>query len=185
MKKKLLMSLFTIAIVGTLIGGGVMAWFSDTETTNPNVFTAGTLDLVLGQISTTPTDLSNMKPGDEVSGSITVQNIGSLDGWLYGRTTYSVSEWPNLANVLNVTSWTDPSGTYTPNMTLQGLVGQTHPITIPGYGGLWMPYGLLTAEGGGGTFAMTIEFDEDAGNDYQSSSIDVTFQFVLFQNNLS
>jgi predicted ribosomally synthesized peptide with SipW-like signal peptide len=44
--KKILMSLFTIAIVGTLIGGGVIAFFSDTESA-PGTFTAGTIDIAI------------------------------------------------------------------------------------------------------------------------------------------
>jgi predicted ribosomally synthesized peptide with SipW-like signal peptide len=44
--KKVLMSLFTIAIVGTLIGGGVIAFFSDVEEA-PGTFTAGTIDIAI------------------------------------------------------------------------------------------------------------------------------------------
>jgi predicted ribosomally synthesized peptide with SipW-like signal peptide len=44
--KKVLMSLFTIAIVGALIGGGVIAMFSDVETA-PGTFTAGTIDIAI------------------------------------------------------------------------------------------------------------------------------------------
>jgi len=44
--KKILMSLFTIAIVGTLIGGGVIAFFSDVEEA-PGTFTAGTIDIAI------------------------------------------------------------------------------------------------------------------------------------------
>lgn len=45
MKKRILMSLLTIGIVGALIGGGVTTYFSDIETAEDNVFTAGTLDI--------------------------------------------------------------------------------------------------------------------------------------------
>jgi predicted ribosomally synthesized peptide with SipW-like signal peptide len=44
--KKILMSLFTIAIVGALIGGGVVAFFSDVEEA-PGTFTAGTIDIAI------------------------------------------------------------------------------------------------------------------------------------------
>jgi predicted ribosomally synthesized peptide with SipW-like signal peptide len=44
--KKILMSLFTIAIVGALIGGGVIAFFSDVESA-PGTFTAGTIDIAI------------------------------------------------------------------------------------------------------------------------------------------
>jgi len=44
--KKILMSLFTIAIVGALITGGTMAFFSDVEEA-PGTFTAGTIDIAV------------------------------------------------------------------------------------------------------------------------------------------
>jgi len=79
MKKRILMSLFTIAIVGALIGGGVMAIFTDSATnTNPNTFTAGTLDISLGNPGSWSGNFGNMKPGDTVIYTVTVQNDGSL-----------------------------------------------------------------------------------------------------------
>ena len=47
MKKKILFSAMTIALVGALIGGGIYAYFSDVETSTDNTFTAGTLDLTV------------------------------------------------------------------------------------------------------------------------------------------
>lgn len=43
--KKVLLSLFTIAMVGALITGGAVAYFSDVETAEDNVFQAGTVDI--------------------------------------------------------------------------------------------------------------------------------------------
>jgi predicted ribosomally synthesized peptide with SipW-like signal peptide len=44
--RKILLSLFTIAIVGALIGGGVTAFFSDVEE-SLGTFTAGTIDIAI------------------------------------------------------------------------------------------------------------------------------------------
>ncbi len=44
--KKILMSLLTIALVGALITGGTIAFFSDVETA-PGTFTAGTIDIAV------------------------------------------------------------------------------------------------------------------------------------------
>ena len=47
MKKKILFSVMTIAVIGALIGSGLYAYFSDVETA-PASFTAGTLNLKVG-----------------------------------------------------------------------------------------------------------------------------------------
>lgn len=45
MNKKILISLSTIAAVAVVVVGGTAAFFSDTETSNGNIFTAGSIDL--------------------------------------------------------------------------------------------------------------------------------------------
>ncbi|TET44414.1 MAG: hypothetical protein E3J66_00845 [Dehalococcoidia bacterium] len=89
--KKILMSLFTIAIVAALIGGGVVAVFTDTDSSNPNTFQAGTLDIVVttsgacsdgGKVTVQSNSVAfaNLAPGDSGSITWTVTNTGSLDG---------------------------------------------------------------------------------------------------------
>ena len=45
--KALLISLVAVTLVGGLVGGGLFAYFSDTETSTGNTFTAGTIDIDL------------------------------------------------------------------------------------------------------------------------------------------
>jgi predicted ribosomally synthesized peptide with SipW-like signal peptide len=45
--RALLMSLMVVALVGGLVGGGMFAYFNDTETSTGNTFTAGTIDIDL------------------------------------------------------------------------------------------------------------------------------------------
>lgn len=82
--KKILVSLMTIAMVSALIGGGVYAYFSDTETSTGNTFTAGTMDLNLdgGNANVVKFTVANVKPGDTGSGSYTVANVGTIPGYL-------------------------------------------------------------------------------------------------------
>jgi predicted ribosomally synthesized peptide with SipW-like signal peptide len=82
--KRILMSLMTIALVGALVGGGVYAYFSDTETSTGNTFTAGTLDLNLdgGNTNVVKFTVGNVKPGDSGGGTWTVANVGSIAGYL-------------------------------------------------------------------------------------------------------
>lgn len=43
--KKILLSVATIGVVGAIVAGATGAWFSDTETSTGNTFTAGAIDL--------------------------------------------------------------------------------------------------------------------------------------------
>ncbi|OGO31542.1 MAG: hypothetical protein A2Z29_10730 [Chloroflexi bacterium RBG_16_56_11] len=87
---RILMSLMTIALVGALIGGGVYAYFNDTETSTGNVFTAGSLNLDLtdasenGNESETATWVfSALAPGSSGGGArLTITNNGTLNGYL-------------------------------------------------------------------------------------------------------
>jgi predicted ribosomally synthesized peptide with SipW-like signal peptide len=80
----------TIAVVGVLIGGGVYAYFSDTETSTGNTFTAGTLNLDLTDASDDGTEsetatwvFSDIAPGNTGGGArLTISNDGSLNGYL-------------------------------------------------------------------------------------------------------
>ena len=86
--KKILMSLFTIAIVGALVTGGAIAYFNDVETSTGNTFTAGTLDLKVNNeenpwVSKVDATLKDVKPCEVRLVTITLENVGSnpMDVW--------------------------------------------------------------------------------------------------------
>jgi predicted ribosomally synthesized peptide with SipW-like signal peptide len=82
--KTVLMSLMVVALVGGLVGGGLFAAFSDTETSEGNTFTAGTMDLkVNGVDDPVPpvvTGADCLAPGDSVVTTVEVENVGCVDG---------------------------------------------------------------------------------------------------------
>ena len=85
MNKKILISLSTIAAVAAIAIGGTVAYFSDTETSTGNTFSAGTLNLQVGNYDPTSVKitLSNMKPGDAANAATwLVKNTGSIAGKL-------------------------------------------------------------------------------------------------------
>ena len=102
-----------IGLVAALVGAGLYAYFSDTETSSGNIFTAGTLDLKLSHSSTGPWidgvtatwTLSDMKPRDETSlARVFFKNFGSVPSSTMTITCeYSVEEETNP-----VESDTDP-----------------------------------------------------------------------------
>ena len=81
--KKILVSMMTIALVSALIGGGVYAAFSDTESQTGNAFEAGTIDLKVDGNATWASALSfqNKKPDATTAmGSVAFENGGTIAG---------------------------------------------------------------------------------------------------------
>ena len=82
--KKVIFSVLMIAIVGSLVGIGTWAYFSDYETSPDNIFTAGDLDLkVDGEDDPyviTYFSAPCLKPGDEGMVEINLANVGCVDG---------------------------------------------------------------------------------------------------------
>jgi len=93
--KKILMSLLTIAIVGALITGGTIAFFSDTETAPGNIFTAGTIDISIdpssGQDVVTLEGYVDLKPCQ----------TGYTYTFIHNDGTNPAEVWKHIANVEN------------------------------------------------------------------------------------
>lgn len=84
MVKRILFSVMTIALVGLFVAGGVFAYFSDVESSDAN-FTAGTLDLWVNDSNswtTTAVTASDLAPGDSDALTMTLANIGNINGTL-------------------------------------------------------------------------------------------------------
>lgn len=83
-RRKLLAGAVTAGVAGAGAGAGSAALFSDTETSGPNGFTAGTLNLTLDGQDTTVQFLSQtgIAPGDSGTATMTVANAGSVTGYV-------------------------------------------------------------------------------------------------------
>ncbi len=84
--RKVLLAAMALALVAALVGAGTYAYFTDTQYSTLNVFTAGTLDLQLrggtqngDDVIGTWTSPAGWKPGDIVSGTLECNNKGSVD----------------------------------------------------------------------------------------------------------
>ena len=74
-----------IAMASAVAVGATKAYFSDTETSNSNTFSAGSLDLTVDGNNGTNTvkfTVNNMRPGDQPTGSWTLANVGTINGYL-------------------------------------------------------------------------------------------------------
>lgn len=83
--KKTLFTMMALVLVIGLAGAGTFAYFSDTETSTGNTFTAGTLDLTVNDKNGENVQLfnvSNLRPGSQPKGSYRINNIGSINGYL-------------------------------------------------------------------------------------------------------
>jgi predicted ribosomally synthesized peptide with SipW-like signal peptide len=81
-KRKIAMLVIGAMLAVALVGGGVYAYFSDTETSSGNGATAGTLDLELNDGVAKVVTFSNVKPGDSGADNFKVHNIGTVNGEL-------------------------------------------------------------------------------------------------------
>ena len=189
--KKILISLMAIALVIGLVGAGTVAYFSDTETSTDNTFTAGTLDLNVGgenpNLSPDFT-LGPLAPGDSGTITYTLNNVGSIDGYL------------DLQGIGVVdTEGTNPeseTGDITEPGELSGNIYVTVTLGTSGlYAGLLSgiasDYDANVALAASGTTTLTIAWvvdkdnvsplGEDVGNDIQGDVATVGMTFELAQ----
>jgi len=92
MDTRILMSILMIGVVAMAAGAGTFAQFSDTETSNGNTFTAGTLDLLVNDGNwdgSAVISWENKKPGDSGSYTFKLENNGNLAGTLAVAVTMS------------------------------------------------------------------------------------------------
>lgn len=83
--KRILLSLAMIVLVGSVTVGATKAYWADTETSNGNTFTAGTLDLTVDGNNGTNTvkfNYTSLRPGNQPNSGYILANIGSVNGFL-------------------------------------------------------------------------------------------------------
>ncbi len=88
MKKKILMSLLTLVISGTLISGATMSWFTNATTPIVNEFTAGTVAIAADEtIKPVLFMQENWNPGDVAEKEYTITNTGTKSIYLRAAIT--------------------------------------------------------------------------------------------------
>jgi len=107
MNKKILLSIMTIGLIAMLAGTGLLTYFSDTETSTGNVFTAGTIDISIdptgGQDVVTVEGTLDLKPCETGYTTTTITNDG----------TNPATIWKHVTNVENdENEITDAEGKY-------------------------------------------------------------------------
>lgn len=97
-RRRFLASLATVGSASAASGAGTAAFFTDSETSQNNQITAGTLNLMLGGNDETVEFLveENIEPGDSGSMDLPIQNAGTVPGYL----TVEVESFRNYENGL-------------------------------------------------------------------------------------
>lgn len=183
-KKGVLLSALVIVIVSSLIGAGVFATFSDTETSSGNVFAAGTLDLkVDGDDDPISAyfEVENTAPGASGSATINIENAGTIDG-----TASVIIPDESVDN--------EPGNTPEPEPTPDnGELGANTIITIKDAGGIVLATGTLDELAGeevsvgslaaGENTNITVEWNVPlgVGNEIMDDSVSFNMQFDLVQ----
>lgn len=165
--KRILISLALIAIVGTGAIGATRAYFSDHATVSGNTFATGTVKL--GSITNLPITWTNMRPGDFISRSVTLNYDGTLAADIYlGVTgTSDPDEAQYFANHLNV--------------VIKDGVNELYNGPASGLSTTWLKIGTNVSNGPK-TLDLTMTLDINTDNTHQNvSNTDTTFLFYAIQ----
>lgn len=144
---RIALSLASIAAAGALVAGATFAFFSDSGTSNDNLFSSGTLDMKLSDgnqedlENVTGTWGLNSAPGDTFTGDLRITNTGSVPAnhveLQFANTVTEAVSGPGtvstipLDSVIEITtlSW-DANGDGTPETDLLAGVVDSNANTV-------------------------------------------------------
>ena len=200
--KSVLGSVLVIGIVAAMMTAGTQSWYSDTETSVGNTFTAGTLDLKIWDSGSgawiddpevpTVNDLwnnmvNNLKPGDSGTIVIPVKNAGTIDGYadihimnVVNNPGVTTEPEPTLDNgelgsaiLVNISYDSDGDGVADETLVSQETLDNLECI----------PYTASTALAGGSTANWIIDLwlPGTVGNEIQGDSVTCDIEFSLDQ----
>lgn len=201
--KKILGLTIAALMVMVLVGGGTWAYFSDTESSDNNSLTGGTLDLNIngGNAAVTTFSATNVAPGDSGSGTVTLNNAGTLNGELdivfsaitntpgAGGTEYEGGSGELGANAqIAVYIDLDESGTWNAgdiglksDNTTYAYPATLNYATVNSYGSVtWNAVQTMTASAQD-KFAILWQVPTSAGNDIQGDGLSFGITFRIEQ----
>jgi spore coat-associated protein N len=165
-----------LVAVGVAVGSG--ADFSASSANPGNTFTAGDLTMSNSKEGVAILTASNMKPGDTTSGTVDIENTGSLAGdFTLTRSALSNSDGSNpMSAKINLVI--EDCGT---DATCDGSDTVVFSGTLTGMGS--SPYALEEfSPGESHRYEFTATFDSSAGNAYQGDNTSATFTWDAVQS---
>ncbi len=178
--RRIIASGLSIVSALAVMGGATFAFFSDSATSTGNVFAAGTLSIdITDQNEVTPFEaeaiVSNWAPGDENLVNFDVLNTGTLPinvrGFATGTWGDPGLDGENRVRVIKVERWNGAS--WDPILDVpSGITGLFYDTNNGLVGGA--PFNV--APGGRAQYQLTVEFDPNSGNNFQSKSFTSSIQ---------
>lgn len=199
MKRKVLLSVLALVVTIAMVAGISFAYFSDTETSNGNTFTAGTLDLKINgdDVNVVAFNVTNMSPGNQPKRSYVLENAGSLSGKL-NITSIAVGNFENgiIEPEASAGDVTDPLGELGDVVNIRLVVDyggdgwiSTGDVTLYNGKVSAMPGSIIFNEAmsAGGTvniLALLDWWSTPDDNKAQGDSMTIDLTFELTQNSL-
>jgi len=163
MNKKILASIFVIGMLAFAMGYGTYSYFSDTEKSVGNVFTAGIIDIAVDDqnpwVKTYSTLLSDVKPSENRWITFVIKNVGGnpVDVWKHITNivcAQGVQTEPEIEEEAGTARcWLPPYILYDLYTSIRGwIITQTQQIRIDNINCMWIYLGRIP---GGGS--MTVE----------------------------
>ena len=184
-RRRLWLGLVVLAVTLTGLSSVVTgAFFTDTQSATGNVFTTGTVRLGVSPASAAVT-LTNMAPGDTVTGPITISNGGTLAeryamlsttdatdaNFLAGQLVMSVKSGVTACSTAGFGS----TGTVLYNA---GVLGSTTGTKVVGDSAQGAQAGdRVLAAAGSESLCVQVTLPTGTGNTYQNKSTTATFTF--------
>jgi len=205
--KRTLTAIVLIGIVALLAGAGIYAYFSSTRTSTDNMFTAGTLDLktidwneLTWRDGVTATwTATNMKPGDSFPFDVEFVGLGRA-GTITPSSLEITCNYSVIEESPQTEADTDPfTNEHPDDMAKQMIItrfkynGTDYLNSITDFDGdgqktfydlknspvTGLPIPVITD--GGTFFRLSVKFSEEAGNNFQGDTFDLTMIFTLKQ----
>jgi len=165
---KIAKSVLMVAVISFVAIGATRSYFTDTETIASNNITSGTLDMTIGNDSSTPMSLDNIKPGDVITEVVNIENAGSLDFGSLKMSLITTDDPSSLLNQLQIN--TSLLSMQNPGIEIHGAASDITDSEL-------LSEGQSIAPGSPVAVILTITVPEDLGNEYQSvgASFDLVF----------
>jgi len=164
--KKILLPLATLVAAGAIaVGSG--ATFTSTSANTISSVTSGSLSQSNSKANAAVFNLTNIKPGDVVNGSLTIKNTGSLPATFSLTETASTNTFSGTNLALTITNTTTNKVVYTG--TFGGLVD-----------GAKNDLGSVAA-GVSNDYTFSVKLDQATPNTDQGKTASATFQWDSIQ----
>lgn len=185
--KKTLLSLLTLVVVGGAAIGLSQAYFSDTETSSGNSFTAGSLDLKINSLDNPPAlvTVSDLKPGDDVLQDKTLKVIDNeAYVWMHIKDLVAAQGTQTEPEDLEEdgTPKTDIQNYLTYDLSVEDnvLIDFEDEVLLPDAVSCWIPLGVLPGNEDV-TVQQSFHFPSDVTNWAQGDVLTFTEEFYATQ----